>query len=359
MNNKFNEIKIHTISPINIGNGEEFSPLSFWIDEKNKKLIEFNEYDFINTLSAEEIKSIYDICKNPNKSSMAKLYSLIFSKKPKGYRSIDISDFIIEKYSNSKSGINSNQFQIKRTITNPNTHKTFIPGSSLKGAIRTSFINSLVNKQSLPEINEREILKGSFSNDPFTTLKVSDLLVEKNGETEILFSLRMGKKKDSCIPVMLEVIKSDSVFIGSISININIKTNIKFDSIEELLLKTDKYYQSIINDRKIGILNTIKDKISQKRKIINNKTFICRLGSFIGAESHTIENNRKIYIKGINKTLSYSTTYLKYSRDSKTPIDSFGWCLIELVGVDKNINIEEQNKKEEQDYKKKNPINWG
>ena len=50
MNNKTYNIKIHTISPVNIGSGEDFSPLSFWIDDKNKKLVEFNEQDFLNSL---------------------------------------------------------------------------------------------------------------------------------------------------------------------------------------------------------------------------------------------------------------------------------------------------------------------
>ncbi len=361
MNNKTYNIKMHTISPINIGSGEDFSPLSFWIDDKNKKLIEFNEKDLLDTLSEEEKKRIIDMCEKPTEKTLSELYSIVNEKKPKGYRHIDVCEPIITKYRDSKIGTNINQFQIKKTMTNPNTHKTYIPGSSLKGAIRTSYINSLVNKKfsdsynKNSKIDEKEILGGAFSKDPFTTLKVSDLQLEENGETEILFSLRIGKKKtDNVIPIMIEVIKPNSVFTGSISINTNIKTAIQFEKIEEILSTTNKFYLNIINDKKIGISSAILNKIKEKQEKIKNKTFICRLGSNIGAESHTIENNREIRIRNLNKTLPYATTYIKYSRDAKTPIDSFGWCIIEVIGSDKTDNDEET----ENSNQNNSPFKW-
>lgn len=332
-NNTVQKIKLHAISPINIGTGNYFDPSAFWVDVENKKLIEFTVDSLFSVLNEKDKEEFYDICNSGTPESITRLYVFINDKKPKGYREVSVCDDLIQKYQKVLNGNSLNKFEVKRTFTNPNTGNPYIPGSSLKGAVRTAYISSLV-QQGKNFTTEQDILGGRFHEDVFTTLKVSDLLSDNNGQTKIVYGLRIGKKNNKeGAPVMLETIEQNSSFIGTISLNHNIQTPLKFNNIDDVLTKLDVFYTNIFKDIRIGIKSPSQAEVDAVKKTLKNKSFLCRLGSLIGAESHTVEGFRQINIRNLDKNLPYSTTYLLSSETEKQSdcSDTFGWCLIELL----------------------------
>lgn len=74
----------------------------------------------------------------------------------------------------------TNQLEIERTAHHPHTGTAFVPGSSLKGAMRTAWLDGLnggAGKQSEDKSAadvERRLLGGAFHTDPFRLLRVAD-----------------------------------------------------------------------------------------------------------------------------------------------------------------------------------------
>lgn len=360
MNTK--KIKVYTLTPLHIGSGTEFDPTTFWIDSNTNELIEFKEEDFINTLSEQEKDNIGNM-------DLFEIMRLIKSKKIEGIHK-KVSFDIANNYDRVLKNNNINEFNkfgIKKTISNPNTEKAYIPGSSIKGALRTGYIYSKRNNIKIKtnwnrkEKNEKideDALLGKMEQDVFGSLKVSDCVSNLNVDTSIGYVDRVSKKVDSKTGkykhlkgvTMLESINSGVVFEGSLSLFSEKETKIKFKDIEEVLQSVDGFSYSLLQDKSIGITYPTQEQISKIKQGFKNKTYLCRLGGFIGAESHTIDGFRDIKIINRQKRNDFrkNTTRLLYATQSKEKTDNnnigFGWCIIELI-EDENVseNLELKN----------------
>jgi CRISPR-associated protein Csm5 len=326
------KIKIRTISPIHIGDGNEFNPLTFWIDENSQKLIEFNQKDFLASLDKNEYESFLQICSKGALQSLIELMKLINQKRVKGYRQINICKDIIDTYKRVLSVGDFNNFQIKKSCFSSNN--AYIPGSSLKGAIRTAILfssmpqgDNFLKTQNATDLEKRFLGDNKNNDDLLRKVKVSDFICEDKIETSIAYAIRVSKRTSKeGAPVMLESINAGSIFDGTISLF--------DDTVLNLLSKLDKYSLTILNDPNIGIASPTILEINKFKSEIKNPTFLCRLGGYIGGESHTIQGYREIKNRKSDKTMAYTTTNI-YSSNTKKKYDdnnvSFGWCLIEVV----------------------------
>lgn len=349
----FKKIKIYTLTPLHIGSGIEFEPTTFWIDSRNKELIEFKEKDFIDSLSEQEKENIGTM-------ELTEIMNLILSKKPNGIHK-KISIEIVNNYNRVLRTTNKNElnkFGIKKTIANPNTEQAYIPGSSIKGALRTGYIYSKRNNIKIVTDNKKidEIsLLGAMYEDVFSSLKISDCISNTNVDTSIGYVDRVSKKMNIIsgeydhMPgvTMLESINSGSVFEGDISLISNGETKRKFNNIEEVLQAVDSFSYSLLQDGKIGIKYPQKEQIDKIKHGFKNKSYLLRLGGFIGAESHTIDGFRNIKIMNRQKRNDFreNTTRLLYATQTKEKHNmnnvGFGWCIIEIIENENNSeNIE-------------------
>ena len=73
---------------------------------------------------------------------------------------------------------------IERTSASHN-QKPYLPGSSLKGAIRTAILNHLAQSNFNANGREDRLLGGSFETDPLRLLKISDAMVGEGVEGEL------------------------------------------------------------------------------------------------------------------------------------------------------------------------------
>ncbi|TAN45548.1 MAG: type III-A CRISPR-associated RAMP protein Csm5 [Nitrospirae bacterium] len=363
------KIRLHVLSPIHIGCDDVYEPTSFVIDEQRKKLIEFDPMDFVKRLKPQEFTEFSKTAAGDNLLAIFKMIKRFYSKTLAG-REVEITDYLVEHYKKilkmgtfDKNAV-INQFTINKTAFNPQDNTPYIPGTSLKGALRTAYLSALANKNKIADwkskadsletnLLEREDGKEKMSTDPFRMLKVSDLLPVANVDTKIFYAVNKKKKlsdkaskAETGPPQIFEAIKSESVFEGSINVQIpekgsNIKNPLKK---EDLLKAAQRFYSTIMKDDEslsqiIG-LNKLSEHLYYTKfsEQLNKTAFLIRLGRHSGAEAVTIEGNRQIKIIKRPEPLSYATTLWLASDEPKPKSNNnllpFGWAVLEVLPFD-------------------------
>jgi CRISPR-associated protein Csm5 len=366
------KLRFHIISPVHIGCDDVYEPTSFVIDEKNGKLIVFDQVDFIKGLSPKDKERFVSICMQGNISSIIGIYKFLSNRQIKG-REVEMVAGLLPDYKrvrdlpiNDEKRIKRelNQFTISRTAYHPYDNLPYIPGSSVKGAIRTAWLNKIAKERGIKEWwkvskakegrqskeLEEKLLNGSFDTDPFRMVKVSDFTALGAAKTRIVYAVNK-KKKTSKFEArgpyqILETIKEGSVFEGVINIEkLSDMSGIKEPiAIKELLKSVNSFYIPAVNEE--GKVTTTIEAGSFVAKRINEKfkekmgkdAFLIRIGRHSGAEAVTIEGNRNIKIMqagGEFKFDNHATTIWLASETSNPTTNRglipFGWSVLEIV----------------------------
>lgn len=369
------KIKLHVLSPVNIGCDEVYEPTGFVIDQERKSLIEFDPIEFVQSLSPEKRQAFSGVCSGDNLLPVFKFIKNNYTPLP-GSREVEIVPELITHYqkvitmpSYSKEAV-INQFTMNRTAFNLQTNRPYVPGSSLKGAMRTAYLSGLAGAGYYEHLSkylegtaplegairgyagkaselEKELLQGSFLEDPFSALKISDLLPTDRVKTKLLYAVNKKKKASdretkaqSGPPQILEVLMPGSVFEGTMCLEDSL-TRIKNPlNREKLLLATNKHYSRVFK-REFEVKNElgfIMPQLGDFRKAQKKTAFLVRLGRHSGAEAVTIEGNRKIKImQGPGRAAiikDEATTVWLAAEDRKGDIGTmipFGWAVLEVI----------------------------
>ncbi len=364
------KIRLHVLSPIHIGCGEVYEPTSFIIDENTKKLIEFDPFDYIKSLTQAESKEFEKVVSGDKLLAIFKTIKRFYKRQIK-CKEVDVTDYLIEHYkkilemgSHDKKAV-INQFTIEKTAYNSNSQKPYIPGSSLKGALRTGYLNALAKEKGITKrqgkSDELESLlldrldgKQKMSSDPFRMVKVSDLLPVNNVATKILYAVNKKKKKNdkelltekSGIYQIFETLQPGASFEGTLKIDTPEKNSgiNKPIELEKLLRSAHSFYASNLNEEKKYLSESLN--IGHKADILGNSNFkfeksafLIRIGKHSGAEAVTIDGCRKIKImqgRGRDdRSSENSTTFWLASNEPKPVIYDrlipFGWAVLEVV----------------------------
>lgn len=384
---KLLKVRLHIMSPVHIGCDDVYEPTSFVIDEKKNKLIEFDPMVFIKSLSPRDRQEFTRICMEGSISSIVKMYDFISRKQVKG-REVEVANELVAHYkkvkglsTNNERNIKQelNQFTISRTAYNPHTNLPYIPGSSVKGAIRTAYLTKLardvgiancwntylqrseletdqnkhhfIGKKQVAKRLEKDLLSGDFETDPFRMIKPSDFLPVGEIKAKIVYAVNKKKipaKFDARGPFqIIETIKEGTVFEGTIHIQQPQPTAGIENPIQskELLKSVHDFYKKIVNDEdavthtiNAGTVNRIISKFNEKQR--GESAFLLRIGRHSGAEAVTIEGNRHIKImQGRDKPPKFSdkgaTTLWLASEISKPNTNNglipFGWAVMEIL----------------------------
>lgn len=333
---------LRVISPVHIGCEEVYEPMSFVMDEMAQKIIAFDPISFFKSLNQRDKQRFSEICMKGTISSLLEMYKFLRGRKVQG-RSIKVCKGLVEHYKKTLSipikntkriQQELNRFEIKRTSFLTNDEKPYIPGSSVKGALRTAYLNKISKKKKIQikghKISAKKLeellLEGRFYTDPFRMVKVSDFRPLKGVKTKIVYAINQKKHKQSGTArgpyQILEVIEPGSVFYGSIEVCIpekdaDIKNPVKLD---ELLRNTDEFYKK----QKKREIKELKNVPLHSVKIPENgRAYLLRIGRHSGVESITIEDYR----------VSDATTVWLASEFSKflhgQILWPFGWvCLV-------------------------------
>ena len=354
-------------SPLHVGCDEFYEPTGFVVDQEKRTLIQFNPIEFISKLEPMEQEKLSQICRKGTVASILELYKFFQGKKADGREVYLCSGFVdhykktlqIPEKNQYKINHELNKFNIERTAFRLSDNRPYLPGSSIKGALRTGYLNYVCQgkkinisydqrKKSKNAIEQQLLDYRQIEEDPFGKVKVSDFQPVGDVKTKIMYAANKKKKlsdKEARGPYqILEIIEPGGVFIGEITVEEahtqrKIKNPIELDNLISgaggFYAKENSRENEELTRISISGVNLLKGKI-------NGKIIPLRLGRHSGAESVTLEGNRDIMIKlnGKNKKyLDHATTFWLASPESK-PSNSadlfpFGWACVEKLSQEK------------------------
>lgn len=268
-NYKVYRMSLTTLSPVFIGSGEELNK-SMYVYNDNEIMI-IDEKKLIKELLLR--KGLYESFLNGCSSGDLNLTNFL-EKNLHGYKDIDIYKYKIKSYSNIKT---NGKFNNINTFIKSSNGKPYIPGSSIKGAIRTAIIaGEIINNKSKynnifkgiisgrNRYNENDIVNNISNNfnikNIFNKISVSDTNdIDINNlcickRYDISTHLETGHE----LPIYMELLKPCLKF------NFLLTLYSSF-SINDLSKYFNNFYNDNINDNTLytnylSIINIFKDK---------------------------------------------------------------------------------------------------
>lgn len=244
-----------------------------------------------------------------------------------------------------------NKFDIGRNISNPVSGMAYIPGSSLKGALRTALMSESNSKIGLTYKNieqtkgnkiaydaskaEKKLYDyGNPQSDPFKYLKISDTVPQDMYLSEISVARNYKRYSGkSQMPEFIEVIPHNTVFLTELVLAKNALSkevqNLP-DTMSDIRTACNSFYGDILAQEKLYVESQALYENLQRAAQKPN-AFLLRVGKHSGAESVTIDGLRRIKNRVSGKYMDHSTTYwLAENGTEKLP---FGWCVVEFEEV--------------------------
>lgn len=391
-------LHITPLSPVHVGIGEDYEPTNYVMEEEalfafdsdvaNRVLTERQRKDLLEMVSkptrrAEDmIKQVQDFFYN-NRKPLAAASSHFL---PVSAGVFDLYQKRVGQSANRESGGKSvvNKLEIQRTFFNPYSQQPIIPGSSIKGAIRTALLDDVNDGQGLSEAVyrlkptqrnqalQKELFKGSFATDPMRLISLGDA----NYQTPTLFGSEIRfavdrKKKEvvkdgkivqsqaeaqnlyqllECLPALRY-----RSFGGTLSVQDLQGMTAKGTPTKELRWTVKGiaaacnyfYHKRFVTEMKVlrerRYLHPDWEKLAEAitsgviyQKMKAGEAFLLRVGRHSGAESVTLEGVRSIKIlQGKGQQPKYEpeakTVWLAANTEKdRSGMLPFGWVLVEL-----------------------------
>lgn len=345
-----------TLAPIHLGCDEVYEPMGFVLQEDQQQLVVFDSRTFFQEMNHQDRKRFAEICRQGTLASLLDIYKFFRGRQATG-RVVEVCQGLVEQYRQTlslrptdekKLQQELNQFTIARTAFLPNDGRPYIPGSAIKGALRTAYLNHLAQTQKFPTPRGRSAARdlekilldgGSFDTDPFRMLKISDFQPVGETRTRIVYAVN-EKKKPSRFQArgpfqILEVIQPGTVFTGQITLEKpHPQAGIRTPLDREILMDSAATFYRSENSRERHEL--IEVGVQAPATAPQEAGSLLRLGRHSGAEALTIEGHRTIKImqaKGERPAYQDQATTFWLAADERRPpkkdsMKPFGWALI-------------------------------
>ncbi len=388
-------LKYTPLSPLHIGADESYEPGNYVIDEEAGALYSFDSRAALAGLSDTDRQQLLGIVNGkPDDSMLTKVQAFFHNHREK------LLAFAMPPVPTA-SGVKSlyekrigkpaqheghgkrviNKLEIERTFYNPVDGKPLLPGSSIKGAIRTALLDGINNEKSLIDRNERNqqlqerLFEGKFHTDPMRLVAVADAGWQGHADKpacQVQFAVNRKRKpviKDgklvqsqaeaSNLYQLLECVAPYHYqsFTGSLTL-LNTQSvgqnNPKLP--KQHLHWTAKDIAKACNDFYVGLFwqefNAIKERgylkidwLNQMEQLLDNglskrlqdgDAFLLRVGRHSGAEALTLNGVRSIKImqgrgeKPIWEKQPKTWWLAADDISNKQGLLPFGWVLVEI-----------------------------
>ena len=361
------KVKFEVITPVHIGSGEEYYPVDYVIDDNDKKLYMIDENKLLNSVEKEGKLNEFTRLTSTYTQTNTALLDFI-RKRAKGNHkyTVDVEGSALD-YIEKEGAFRA---PISRFIRNRYDNRVYIPGSTIKGAIRSAFAEMVMNRiEKKYEIKNRkkalERFKKDFGLDPcygietflntsgnpkdakndvMRYFKVSDFTAVKTVEKIYkVFAVKRpaedGTRTVQNIPDILESVGRGSVFEGTIEVDnrflneMNVALNrfaleaIKSIKANNIALWIRNFYRvKAYGVEKEAFLWDSDAKFFGSNEYIKYESvfrrfgksfryptepkngFMIKIGKHGGAVSKTIDGCREIKIKGKNRPQEKQTT---------------------------------------------------
>ncbi len=337
-------VNIHVLSPIHIGTGQELDPFTYVIRDNNLLLIDLIKW-------IEDYPQQEELHRMMDSDSFAEIRSFIAEH-------IDPDSVTLGRIPIESSGLLStynrvikardprNQLLIDSMTRNEISHVAYIPGSSIKGSIRTAIANHFVEAAGVTQKNKRdynEKIFGKINKDPMKNLKLSDVSLDDFGSVIVEaeeYSLKEGKSQTpkgykevsanlcQCgrpvvYPLRLSL-KPFSLNEEKVDVNFIIEALYRF--------YVPKYKDEYLKFYSSGRADRIRQEIApMSLEIANLKTneTLIRIGHFSHVECITLDDVREPQTRIVKgRRMPYGTT-----RTLANGLYPFGWAKLEFIDL--------------------------
>lgn len=344
-----------TLAPIHLGCDEVYEPMGFVMEEDRRQLVAFDPRTFFQELKPSDRQRLMDICRRGDLASLLEIYKFFRGRRVNG-RAVEVCPGLVDHYRDTLSLKSAderklqqelNKFIIARTAFLVEDGRPYIPGSAIKGVLRTAYLNHLAQTKRFPTPRGRSASRdlekilldgGAFDTDPFRMLKVSDFLPVGEARTRIMYAVN-EKKKPSRFQArgpfqILEVILPGTIFVGRITLaKPHPQAGIRTPLDHATLMKSaaDFYRGENLREKQELIEVGIQSSPPPPEAGV-----LLRLGRHSGAEALTIEGHRTIKImqaQGERPAYLDQATTLWLAAAERRPLkkDSlqpFGWAVL-------------------------------
>lgn len=369
-------ISISTLSPVHIGCDDVYEPSNFVIADG--LLHWFDPADLVAELTEAESRQLAALVEGPEPIGRLQRF---FRDRASCFADLArhqvlVTPGIVDEYEKSAGKPTQrgpageatyNLFPIARTAFRPLDNAPYLPGSSLKGSIRTAWLNRLNRGEALPSEERRDrnnaarrlqerllgYAAGKFEDDPFRHVGVADAhpgddAVPPPGH--VLYAISKKKRKpregERALPelkVFLETVPDalPAAFRGELRLSGKIGWEALCDACNAFYqpqLKAELDHPVLGELIDAGWKKLVADLLVEELGDLIGKSqgFLLRVGRHSGAESVTLDGLRNIKIHGPEggKPPDYrpNTTHKSYSSTTKAGTAGllpFGWIWID------------------------------
>ncbi len=130
------------LTPIHVGSGNEIDPLQFTIHQD--QLVHFNPIDLVNRLPDNERNRFLGLLERADLRALQAFIRGHLGPETQRFTTIQASKTFRTEFE-QKAGNPDRTFRVDMMPRNPHTGTVYLPGSSIKGAIRTAVVNYFTN----------------------------------------------------------------------------------------------------------------------------------------------------------------------------------------------------------------------
>lgn len=360
-------LTITTLSPVHVGCDEVFEPSNFVIADGVLHVLD--PADIVAALDKNEMQKLLHLADEREPIGMIQQFFKTRRDKLAQFSSqtIDVAPEIIKEYEIKTGQVQQrgadgravyNLFPMARTATNSLDGIPYLPGSSLKGALRTAWLSHLnqgkpateTGKEADARLQQRLLnyQPGKFENDPFRHVLLADAHAtadQTSPPTRIIYAVSKKKRPSERgspeLKVFLEALRETlpDAFTGELRLTGKISWNDLCDACNrfyrpQLENELDhEQFRPLLEPRWRNLVSQLlADEMGELMK--ERQGFLLRVGKHSGAESVTLDGVRNIKIKtpqGQPDKYRPQTTEKRFasaSRNASQNLLPFGWIWV-------------------------------
>lgn len=298
MNNLIFDAELEIITPVIINNGEKYDFCEF-IPYGNFCFKSGMQDLLLKNLSAQDARIFAQNCysaivKNNNEELIRIRNSLLNRKEMHSYQEGRVLPY-------AWGDLKTRPMQrIDKIHTSLDSGFPYIPGSSIKGAIRTAILEALRENSSQSysgkskEIESKILKYHKINEDPLKGLKVSDFMLPE--EDGMIYIGKINTKRE--IPIYTAMTNSYAFSgrkikaEGTISISEDFLRE-RFKSYEEFLSKVSCFYKNNFDQanfkKALNKSDLMKKTITYLKDNFYTNVYLIRLGHYIGIQNYTLK----------------------------------------------------------------------